>query len=134
MEYKKETLKIIIVDDTEIDRDILESILMQLGFQNIIKSGSGKEGLRLVEKYRPDLVFSDIMMPELDGGEFRRLLKENPVTMDIPVIFISSIITKEEEKEYGGRLRGKDLIIAKPFSIGRIAEAIDVTLKKTSES
>ena len=133
MEYKKETLKILIVDDCEIDLDILESILMQLGFQKVIKSGSAKEGLRLVKEYRPDLVFTDILMPEVDGGEFRRLLKENIATMDIPVIFISSIITKKDEKKDGGRLVTKDLIVSKPLSIDRIAEVIDVALKDSSK-
>ena len=131
MEYKKETLKILIVDDSKIDLDILESILMQLGFQNIIKSESGKEALRLVGKHQPDLVISDIMMPGLSGGEFRELLKENPDTRDIPVIFISSIITRKEEEERGGRLESGDFLIAKPYSIGRIAEAIDFALRKT---
>ena len=133
MENKKKTLKILIVDDSEIDLDILESILMQLGFQNIIKTGSGKEALRLAEKHQPDLVISDIMMPELTGGKFRELLKENPVTRDIPVIYVSAIITKNEEEERGGRLESGDFLIAKPFSISRIAEAIDFALIKTRE-
>ena len=133
MEYIKETLKILIVDDSEIDLEILESILMQIGFQNIIKSGSGKEALRLAEKHQPDLVISDIMMPELTGGKFRELLKENPLTEDIPVIYVSAIITKNEEEKHGGRLESGDVLIAKPYSAGIIAEVIDSVLRKTPE-
>ena len=74
MENEKETLKILIIDDAEIDLDILESILNQLGFQNIIRASSGMEGVQLAEKHRPELVMSDIMMPGIDGGEVRESL------------------------------------------------------------
>ena len=133
MEYDKETLKILIVDDEEIDLDLLEVILLKLGFQNIIKSKSGKEAIKLAEEHQPDLFFIDVMMPGMTGGDFRGLLKENPATKDSPVIFISGIISKDEEKELGGRLASGDLIIAKPFSKDRIAEAIDAALGKAPE-
>ena len=131
MVFNKEKLKVLIVDDSRIDLDILESILMQIGFEDVIKSESSKEALQLVRKHRPDLIISDILMPELDGGMFRGLLKENPATRDIPVIFISGIIAPQEETAYGGRLKSGDILIAKPYSKDRIAEAIDVALKNT---
>ena len=133
MEYNKETLKILIVDDNEIDLELLEAILMRLGFKNIIKSKSGDEALPLAEKHQPDLFLIDIMMPGMTGGDFRARLKENSRTMDIPVIFISGIISKEEEKEFGGRLASGDFIVAKPFSKDRIAEALDTALGKAPE-
>ena len=133
MEYDKETLKILIVDDEEIDLDLLEAILLKLGFENIIKSKSGKEAIKLVDEHQPDLFFIDVMMPGMTGGDFRGLLKDNPATKDSPVIFISGIISKDEEKELGGRLASGDLIIAKPFSKDRIAEAIDAALGKAPE-
>lgn len=128
MVYKKERLKILIVDDNTIDLDILESILTQIGFQDIIKSQSGEEALRLVEQHRPDLVITDIMMPKLDGGAFRALLMENPVTKHIPVIFITAIITPQEEKAHGGLLNSGDILIAKPYSKDKIAVTINAAL------
>ncbi|MEW6672846.1 MAG: response regulator [Thermodesulfobacteriota bacterium] len=128
MEYKKDNLKILIVDDSEIDLNILESILMQIGFHSIIKTTSAKEGLRLVSKHKPDLIISDIVMPDLTGGEFREILKENADTENIPVIFVSSIISKIEEERYGGRLASGDLLIAKPYSRERISEIIEIAL------
>jgi CheY-like chemotaxis protein len=131
MENEKETLKILIIDDAEIDLDILESILNQLGFQNIIRASSGMEGVQLAEKHRPELVMSDIMMPGIDGGEVRQRLKENPSTEGIPVIFTSSIITKKEEKELGGLLQSGDQLVAKPYSSSEISKAIDFALGPT---
>lgn len=130
MEYNKKTVKILIVDDNRIDLELLEAILTRIGFQKIIKSESGKEAIQLAEEHQPDLFLVDIMMPGMSGGDFRGHLKQNPVTRDIPVIFISGIISKEEERELGGRLASGDFIIAKPFTKDRIAEAIDAALKK----
>lgn len=134
MEFEKESMKILIVDDNEIDLELLEAILMKLGFQNIITSESGKEAIRLAEEHQPDLFFIDINMPGMTGGEFRGLLKQNPATKDIPVIFISGMISKEEEKELGGRFASGDFIIAKPFSREKIAQVILAFLGKAPES
>jgi CheY-like chemotaxis protein len=134
MVIDKETFKILIVDDNEIDLDLLEDILMRLGFENIIKSKSGPEAIRLIEEHPPDLFFIDIMMPDMSGDEFRGLLKERPTTRNTPVIYISGIISKEEEKALSGRFPSGDLIVAKPFSRGKIARAILESLGMTSES
>jgi len=122
-----ETLKILIVDDDEIDLDILETILVQLGCKKIVKAGSGIKAFRIADEQCPDLIISDIIMPGMDGAEMRQRLKNNSRTKRIPVIFASSIIDKNEEDQLGGRLPGGELLIAKPFSIDEIAKAIDIS-------
>jgi len=134
MEFEKESMKILIVDDNEIDLELLEAILNNLGFQNIVTSESGKEAIQLAEEHRPDLFFIDINMPGMTGGEFRGLLKQNPATQDIPVIFISGMISKDEEKELGGRFASGDFIIAKPFSREKIAQVVLAILGNPPES
>ncbi len=124
MSINKETFKILIVDDNEIDLDLLEDALISLGFQNIVKAESGEEALRLSEEEPPDLFFIDIMMPEMSGDELRAHLKERPDTRNTPVVYLSGIISKEEEKSLQGRLPSGDLIVAKPQSRGKIARAI----------
>lgn len=125
-----EALKILIVDDSEIDLDILELILNQLGFKNITKTGSGKEAFKLAEKNLPDLIFIDIMMPGIDGGALKQLLDDNTKTKDIPTIFVSAIIKKDEQKSIG-ELAGGRIIIAKPFSADEISKAIDVVFSRS---
>ena len=129
MREDKESIKILIVDDTEIDLDILEDILMGLGFTNVIRTMDGMDAIRLAKKHHPDLIVSDIMMPEMDGGQLRGLLKDDPKTMGIPVVFASSILSKEEGKKHGGRLAGGELLIVKPFEADSIAKAIELSLK-----
>jgi len=101
---------------------------LQLGFRSIVKARGGMEGLELAMKHLPDLIFLDIIMPDVDGGKVEEKLNENPETKHIPVVFVSSIIDKDEEKRIGGRLGGGEIIIAKPYSSGEILKAIEKTL------
>jgi len=58
MEINKETFKILIVDDNEIDLELLEDVLMRLGFENIVTATSGPEAIRLTEEHSPNLFLS----------------------------------------------------------------------------
>jgi CheY-like chemotaxis protein len=124
----KEEVKILIVDDDEKALKLLELKLVQLGFHGIVKESRSTEALETAKKLLPDLIFLDIIMPGLDGGKVRERLIENPATKDIPVVFVSSIIDKDEEKRIGGCLAGGEIIIAKPYSSYEILKAIDKTL------
>ncbi|MEE8481684.1 MAG: response regulator [Desulfobacterales bacterium] len=124
---EKEKLKILIVDDNEKDLKLLELKLIQLGFNNIIKAKDGQEALKLAWRHLPDLICLDLMMPELDGGQVKERLKEDHKTKNIPTIVLSSIITKDEQKNMQ-YLKGGDIIIAKPYSSDELLEAIDRSL------
>lgn len=78
--------------------------LNKAGFHCEVAS-NGREGLEMVEKIRPDLIISDVMMPEVDGYEFRKRLLENPELKQIPFVFLTA---KGEEEDI---LQGFDLEI-----------------------
>ena len=65
---------------------------------------SATEGLRLAELERPELILLDINMPDMDGGDVQQALLASPGTQNIPVIFLSGLITKEEEGDVKGQL------------------------------
>ena len=124
---EKEKLKILIVDDNEKDLKLLELKLIQLGFRNIIKARDGQEAIKLALRHLPDLICLDLMMPKLDGGMVKERLKKDHKTKNIPTIVLSSIITKDEQKNMQ-YLKGGDIIIAKPYSSDELLEAIDKSL------
>ena len=128
--YANGSLKIFIIDDDEISLELLEALLRKMGYADIVTTSSCKDAFRLIDEHQPDLFFIDIMMPGMPGDQFRGYLKENPATKDVPVIFISGIISKGEEKQIGGQLASGDLIVAKPFSKDRIAQAMADSLGK----
>ena len=95
---------ILIVDDVPSNLRILDAILKEDGYK-VRPVLSGAMALQVAEKEKPDLIILDIKMPEIDGYEVCRRLKEQSATQDIPVIFISALSdTKNIVKAfaYGG--------------------------------
>jgi signal transduction histidine kinase len=81
---------ILIVDDVHTNLRILGTILEEEGYK-VRPVTNGKMALLVAEKEKPDLILLDIMMPDMDGFEVCRLLKENPKLNEVPVIFISAL-------------------------------------------
>ena len=79
------------------------------------------------EKYSPDLILSDVMMPNMDGIELCRRIKENETTSHIPVVMLTSKTSEEAQIE--GFDIGADAYVAKPFSIEVLQHRINAILK-----
>lgn len=103
---------ILIVDDVEINRVLLEEIIQAMGHRPVLAE-NGIQALECIERYHPELVLTDVSMPELDGHELCRILKGKVQTRDIPVIFISAF-GETEDIVKGFSLGGNDYIV-KPF-------------------
>lgn len=92
-----QTHTILVVDDSPTNIDIIKSVLSD---DYLIQAAvSGKVALKIAEKRKPDLILLDIMMPEMDGYEVCEALKANPVTADIPVIFVTGMDQKSEQSK-----------------------------------
>ncbi|WP_447641660.1 MULTISPECIES: hybrid sensor histidine kinase/response regulator transcription factor [Chitinophagaceae] len=85
------------------------------GTYNIVTARDGKEGWDLVQRILPDLIVSDLMMPEMDGIELCRLVKEHPATSHIPFILLTAKDT--DESKIVGFKSGADDYVCKPFNI-----------------
>lgn len=117
---------VLIVDDVEINREILSEIVMDMGYRTVLAQ-NGIEALEKVREGLPDLVLSDISMPEMDGYELCRRLKANVKTRNIPVIFISAF-DKTTDIVKGFELGGGDYI-TKPFIPELVKARVNVHLK-----
>jgi len=103
---------ILLVDDTEANLRVLGPLLRAEGWA-VAAATSGGQALELIARRQPDLVLLDVMMPEMDGFEVCHRLRANPVTRDIPVLFITALT--EEENIIRGFAEGGQDYIAKPF-------------------
>lgn len=108
----KKAAKILIIDDVETNRAILEEIILKMGCCPVL-ADSAIKALEIIPESRPKLILSDISMPEMDGYELCRILKKDPKTRDIPIIFISAFDDPKEIVK-GFSLGGEDYI-TKPF-------------------
>ncbi len=86
---------ILIVDDHVLNREFLRTLLGYGGYR-LLEAGNGVEALAMVQRERPDLVISDILMPNMDGREFVVRLSSDPATADIPVIFYTATYRERE--------------------------------------
>lgn len=121
-----EKKRILIVDDVEGQRFILRNIIMDMGYQPVL-AGSGPQALKVFPKCNPRLVLLDVSMPEMDGYEVCRILKSNPETSHVPVIFISAF--EEVEEIMKGFEAGCADYVTKPFIPEVIRARVGVHLR-----
>ena len=107
-----ETKKILVVDDELDIVKVVESRLKANGYE-VITSPDGQDGLDKAKKEKPDLIILDLMLPDIDGSDVAVELLKHPLTSQIPIIFLTSVMTKSEQERYG-QIIGNRCIIAKP--------------------
>jgi len=117
--------KILIVDDSAFEQRLLVDLLSELPYK-VSVAHNGLQGYHLALANHPDLILLDVRMPDMDGYTACRLLKANPATQDIPVIFLSGA-DADEERIMGLSIGGVDYV-SKPFSPGELAARIQVHL------
>lgn len=104
--------KILIVDDAPINIQILNEALRET--YRVFFATNGKDAVRIAVSSLPDIILLDVMMPEMDGYEVCRAIKADPVTKDIPIIFITAL--NQMENETAGLELGAADYITKPFN------------------
>ena len=118
--------KILVVDDEPEIVQFLGLRLANSGYK-VLKAYDGNEAIKIAKKELPDLIVLDILMPKLDGSKTASMLKEDPETKDIPVIFLTCLFTKEDEKD--GNVRGGRYFVAKPYDGEELLKVIKENLK-----
>jgi YesN/AraC family two-component response regulator len=108
---KDKTVTILIIEDNYELKNYLKNLLSPE--YRIITAPNGRQGLETALTIIPDLVLTDVMMPQMDGFEVCRQLKNNLHTSHIPVILLTAL--NESEKQIGGYKTGADAYITKPF-------------------
>lgn len=124
-------IKIVVIDDETVVRSgiVLETDWESIGCEVVGEASNGAEGLEVIEKYRPDIVVSDIRMPIMDGIEMLKALRENG-NMAF-VIYLSAYNDFEYARE--AIKYGANDYILKPFSEGELEEAITKIKQKITQ-
>ena len=120
--------KILIVDDDPILREVLQNSLEQKGYQ-VVSVGSGKSALVQFNQDVPDIIVSDISMPEMDGFEFCRQLRSQPSGKLIPFIFLSAKNNLDDRIQ--GHTIGADSYLSKPFEMKELLANIEALIERS---
>jgi CheY-like chemotaxis protein len=110
---EKNNRPLLVVEDIPNVLELLEVTLRFQGY-HVLSASNGEEALKILEKERPALILTDILMPVLDGFAFVQKIRSKPETQDIPVIFLSATYVTREDRDFALSL-GASLFIEKPF-------------------
>jgi len=124
--------KVLAVDDDPQNLFLLKQILKSQPYQ-LLEASSGKEALEKVNKELPDLILLDIMMPDMNGLEVCKLLKENPLTRHLPIMFITAL--RDIQEMVKGFDAGAIDYITKPFNKQELTVRVKthLELKRSSD-
>lgn len=104
---------VLVVDDNPDLRHYVSKILRLSGY-NVIVAGNGEQGFEMAQKYRPEVIITDLMMPLVSGLDLIRLIRENPELKGTPVILLTA--KADEDTRLEGVERGADAYLSKPFN------------------
>jgi len=116
--------RILIVDDEPALTRMVKMNLERAGDYEVRTENQGTMAIAAVREFRPDLIFLDVMMPDMSGDEISQQLREDPVLAGIKVIFMTAIVTKAETNEMGGNIGGNKFL-AKPVKTEELIATIE---------
>jgi len=124
--------RILIVDD---DPDIVESVTIILEKKNheVVQAYGGIEGLHKAKTENPDAIILDVMMPDKDGYEVCKELKEDPDYADIPILLLTAVVSKIPTTKYTHRMGMEteaDDYVDKPVEPGELVRLVERLLEK----
>ena len=114
--------KVLVVDDSPAELTNIKKIIADMGCI-VISASNGVQAVELAKSEKPDLIFMDIIMPDMDGYEATRKLSNDPAVKNIPIIFVSSKSQKADK--LWGQMQGGKGYITKPYTPDQIIKQIN---------
>ncbi|MCU0535104.1 MAG: response regulator [Hydrococcus sp. Prado102] len=123
------TKRILVIDNEQYIQEVTQICLETVAGWQVITASSGFEGLNKAESEQPDAILLDLIMPEMDGLMTFEKLQENPLTSEIPVIFLTARISTSSDCNCDGKIT---TAIPKPFNPLELANQISEILGWTA--
>ncbi len=119
--------KILLVDDEPTLTRMMQLNLERTGRFEVLSENSGPRAVDTVRRFQPDLIFLDVMMPEKSGDDVAHELRQDSELADIPIVFLTAIVSREETDVLGSTIGG-NRFLAKPVKTAELVEVIDELL------
>ncbi|HEY8240886.1 MAG TPA: response regulator [Kiritimatiellia bacterium] len=116
--------KILMIDDDPLLLTAVKRVLEDTGRFEVRAKQHPARAVDAVLSFKPDLVILDVIMPHIDGGTIANQLLDDPRTKSVPVLFLTSTVTEEKVKDFGGRIANRPFV-AKPVDIQTLLQRID---------
>jgi len=116
--------RILLVDDEPALTRMVKLNLERTGDYEVRTENQGSKAIAAAREFRPDLIFLDVMMPDMGGDEISAQLKEDSELSTIKFVFMTAIVTKDETDAMGNEIGGNEFL-AKPVKTQELIEVIE---------
>jgi CheY-like chemotaxis protein len=123
MTMKGEKKRILVVDDQASDTQLLRHYLEREDQYIVREENDPKAAVATAEKFKPDLILLDVLMPGMPGGELAADFRANPKLRAVPIVFLTCVVSKEEVELCGGRI-GEYPFLAKPIVLKEVGACV----------
>jgi two-component system cell cycle response regulator DivK len=123
-------MKILIIEDSLANMKLV-SLLMAHGGHDVLEAGNADSGITMAREKQPDLILLDIQLSGMDGLTATRLLKNDPLTLHVPIIAMTAFAMPGDEERF--LAAGCDGYIAKPLRYKKLLEIVDSFLKNSGK-
>jgi CheY-like chemotaxis protein len=124
--------RILVVDDETSFTRLLKLNLEQTGRYEVLVENAPAQAASAARRFRPDLILLDVMMPEMDGGTLAARLRASPALEQVPIVFLTAAVRKEEVASRRGQIGGFPFL-AKPVDLDELIEVLDEQLPGLKE-
>jgi two-component system OmpR family response regulator len=119
--------KILVIDDEPSITRLLKLNLELTGLYEVMEANNGAEAMTTAVSFRPQLMLMDIIMPDIDGGALAGQMLGDERLADVPIIFLTAAITRDEARDTSGFI-GSYPFLAKPIQVEDLLRQIEKTL------
>ena len=124
--------KILVIDDQEQITKLVKMGLDKTGNYDVREENNGMNALNTCREFMPDLIFLDVMLPQISGAEIANRILEDPDLKHIKIVFLTSIVSKQETEDQGGKIAGRTFL-AKPVKLDELINCIEKQLYHSDE-
>nr|MDP2190681.1 response regulator [Rhodoferax sp.] len=121
--------RILVVDDEPHITRMIKLVLEQTGRYEVRTENLGRRAIEAAREFRPDLILLDVMMPGMLGSEIGTQLQADPELSGIKFIFLTALVTKDEELKSKGQIGGH-VFVAKPISADELCRVVEEHLRQ----
>lgn len=126
-----ETWRVLVIDDEPDNLDLVTDLLVYGGAQ-VVQAGGGKQGLALIDTFRPNLVLVDLAMPDVDGWEVHRLLRQRPDLRDLLIVALTALAMPGDAEQV--KAEGFSGYITKPFRVLALIADLQQIIRASAEA
>ena len=121
--------RILLIDDEASNTRPMKVNLERTGRYDVLTENDALHALKTARKFKPDLIFLDVMMPDMDGGQVATQFEADPELENVPIIFLTAIVTTKETGEKGFVKAGRKFI-AKPLNLEALVACIEENIAR----